>query len=48
MNKELNAQEIEFIIENFKAQLCDVEEEKLSLSARSQTIMEKIISILEE
>ena len=39
----LNAQQKEFIIENFKEQLNAVEEERLSLSATSQTIMEQII-----
>ncbi len=45
---KLNAQQKEFIIENFKAQLEAVEEEKLTLSATSQLTMENIISKLEE
>ena len=44
----LNAQQKEFIIENFKEQLNAVEEERLSLSATSQAIMEKIIENLED
>lgn len=44
----LNAQQKEFIIENFKEQLSLVEQEKLSLSGTSQMIMEQIISKLEE
>jgi hypothetical protein len=45
---ELNKQQKEFIIENFKAQLNEVEEERLSLSATSQSIMEQIIDELEK
>ena len=45
---ELNEQQIEFISENFKEQLNQVEEEKLSLSASSQMIMEQIINKLNE
>ncbi len=44
---ELNAQQIEFIIENLKAQLNDHEEGKMSLSGTSQIIMEVIIDKLE-
>lgn len=47
-NIEFNDQQKEFIIENFKEQLSLVEEEKLTLSATSQMIMEQIISKLEE
>jgi hypothetical protein len=45
---ELNAQQKEFIIENFKEQLYLVQEGKLHLSGTSQVIMEQIISKLEE
>lgn len=44
----LNAQQKEFIIENFKEQLSAVENETLSLSATSQKIMEQIIEKLED
>lgn len=44
----LNAQQKEFIIENFKEQLNAVEEETLSLSGTSQSIMEQIIAKLED
>lgn len=47
-NIEINDQQKEFIIENFKCQLNEVEEEKLTLSATSQAIMEQIITKLEE
>lgn len=48
MMNNLNEQQKEFIIENFKEQLNQVEEEKLSLSASSQMIMEQIINKLED
>jgi hypothetical protein len=44
--ENFNEQEKEFIIENFREQLNLVEEEKLSLSGRSLTIMENIINKL--
>lgn len=44
---ELNAQQVELIIENFKEQLSLVEQERLSLSGTTQEIMEQIISKLE-
>lgn len=44
----LNAQQIEFIIDNFKTQLNMAEEEKLPLSGTSQSIMNSIINKLEE
>lgn len=47
-NIEINDQQKEFIIENFKEQLSLAEEEKLTLSATSQAIMEQIINKLEE
>lgn len=47
MNLELNDQQAEFIVENFKAQLNMVEEDKLTLSATSQAIMEQIIDKIE-
>ncbi len=46
--EKLNAQQVEFIIENFKAQLNMVEEDMLSLSATSIAVMEQIITKLEE
>ncbi len=47
MKIELNAQQVEFIIENFKAQLNDHDEGVLSLSVSSEMIMEQIITKLE-
>lgn len=44
----LNEQQAEFISENFKAQLNEVEEGRLKLSATSEAIMEQIISKLED
>ena len=44
----LNTQQKEFIIENFKEQLNAVDNETLSLSATSQKIMEQIIENLED
>lgn len=48
MNIEFNQQQIEFIINNFKEQLNQVEEEKLTLSNSSQMIIEQIIDKLEK
>ncbi len=45
---KLNAQQKEFIIENFKEQLNLLEIGNITLSASSEKIMEQIINKLEE